>query len=88
MEHFFRFRFPKSRKANFKSYNCAHFQAFYICQVDGRQDDFICPNGTIFNQELFVCDWWYNFDCSTTEEFTHLNEFIYDILRDKYQNKH
>ena len=19
---------------------------------------FLCPNGTIFNQELFNCDWW------------------------------
>ena len=19
---------------------------------------FLCPNGTIFNQEIFVCDWW------------------------------
>ena len=21
--------------------------------------NFLCPNGTIFNQELFNCDWWY-----------------------------
>ena len=20
--------------------------------------NFLCPNGTIFNQELFTCDWW------------------------------
>ena len=19
---------------------------------------FLCPNGTLFNQEVFVCDWW------------------------------
>ena len=19
---------------------------------------FLCPNGTVFNQEIFVCDWW------------------------------
>ena len=19
----------------------------------------LCPNGTVFNQELFICDWWY-----------------------------
>ena len=19
---------------------------------------FLCPNGTIFNQEVFVCEWW------------------------------
>ena len=24
---------------------------------------FLCPNGTIFNQEVFTCDWWFNVDC-------------------------
>ena len=24
---------------------------------------FLCPNGTLFNQEVFVCDWWFNVDC-------------------------
>merc|ERR1719312_1650397 len=24
---------------------------------------FLCPNGTIFNQNYFICDWWFNFDC-------------------------
>ena len=28
---------------------------------------FLCPNGTIFNQETFICDWWFNFDCSEAE---------------------
>ena len=27
----------------------------------------LCPNGTIFNQEAFVCDWWFNFDCAAAE---------------------
>ena len=25
---------------------------------------FLCPNGTIFNQEYFTCDWWFNVDCA------------------------
>ena len=24
---------------------------------------FLCPNGTLFSQEVFVCDWWFNVDC-------------------------
>jgi len=28
---------------------------------------FLCPNGTIFNQELFNCDWWFNVDCAASE---------------------
>jgi hypothetical protein len=25
---------------------------------------FLCPNGTLFNQVYFICDWWFNVDCS------------------------
>ena len=25
---------------------------------------FLCPNGTLFNQQYFICDWWFNVDCS------------------------
>ena len=37
---------------------------------------FLCPNGTIFNQEYFICDWWFNFDCSSAEGLYSLNEDI------------
>ncbi|XP_068236081.1 uncharacterized protein [Palaemon carinicauda] len=51
-------------------------QVFHICQEDDRMDSFLCPNGTIFNQQYFVCDWWFNFDCSTAEQFYGLNANI------------
>ncbi|KAI1308005.1 hypothetical protein HDE_00604 [Halotydeus destructor] len=51
----------------------AQCQAFYICQADGRQDGFLCPNATLFNQELFVCDYWQNVDCSLAPSFYGLN---------------
>lgn len=54
-----------------------HFQVFYICQADGRQDGFLCPNGTKFNQQFLVCDWWYNVDCSISDSFFTINERIY-----------
>lgn len=57
----------------------AQCQAFYICQKGGRSDAFLCPNGTIFNQEFLVCDWWYNFDCNRAESLYSLNE---QIVRD------
>merc|ERR1712106_677576 len=34
----------------------------------------LCPNGTIFNQGVFVCDWWFNFDCSEAEGLYGLND--------------
>merc|ERR1712236_146044 len=37
---------------------------------------FLCPNGTLFNQNYFICDWWFNFDCSTAEDLYSLNDEI------------
>ena len=46
----------------------AECQAFHICTADAEgglaKYSFLCPNGTIFNQEYFICDWWFNVDCS------------------------
>merc|ERR1719309_1763140 len=58
----------------------AECQAFHICASDGNggltKYSFLCPNGTLFNQQYFVCDWWFNVDCSTTEDFYSLNDEI------------
>ncbi|XP_076066951.1 uncharacterized protein LOC143040168 [Oratosquilla oratoria] len=51
-------------------------QAYHICNDDrfGPQGaSFLCTNGTIFNQETFSCDWWYNVDCSQATKFYELN---------------
>ena len=32
-------------------------KSFYMCEENGRSTGFLCPNGTIFNQQYFVCDW-------------------------------
>lgn len=57
----------------------ADCQVFHICQKAGRHDSFLCPNGTVFNQQYFVCDWWYNFACDSAKSFFGLNEFIYEL---------
>ena len=31
---------------------------------------FLCPNGTVFNQEIFVCDWWSVQEMSPITELT------------------
>ena len=58
----------------------AECQAFHICTADGAgglaKYSFLCPNGTIFNQNYFICDWWFNFDCSTAEDLYSLNDEI------------
>ncbi len=54
----------------------ARCQVWHQCYAD-RSWSFLCPNGTIFNQEIFTCVWWFNFDCSTAESFYSLNENLY-----------
>ena len=29
----------------------------------------LCPNGTLYNQQYFVCDWWFNVDCSVVSSW-------------------
>jgi len=56
----------------------AECQVFHICANDGNggrtKYSFLCPNGTLFQQQYFVCDWWFNVDCSLTEQFYSIND--------------
>jgi len=54
----------------------ASCQSFYMCTPAGESASFLCPNGTIFNQQYFVCDWWYNIDCDLQPSFYSLNELL------------
>ena len=46
---------------------------FHVCEEGKRQSSFLCPKGTIFNQEHRVCDWWYNVKCEDSSEYFDLN---------------
>ncbi|KAH9417980.1 hypothetical protein DERP_008234 [Dermatophagoides pteronyssinus] len=52
-------------------------QVVHMCQMGGVQDSFICPNGTIWNQEKFACQWWYEVNCATAPTFYALNNNLY-----------
>ena len=58
----------------------AECQVFHICTADGQgglaKYSFLCPNGTIFNQNYFICDWWFNFDCAEAESLYSRNDEI------------
>ena len=62
-------------------------QAFHICANDGNggrtKYSFLCPNGTIFQQQYFVCDWWFNVDCSLAESLYYLND---EVAADRIAN--
>ncbi|XP_059475093.1 uncharacterized protein LOC132196446 [Neocloeon triangulifer] len=52
-------------------------QAWHYCDIDGRQASFLCPNGTQFNQAVFVCDWWFNVRCDLSTVLYALNDRLY-----------
>lgn len=54
-------------------------QVYHYCHHDGRQDSFLCPKGTVFNQRVFVCDWWYNADCAESASLYDLNHNLYNV---------
>lgn len=39
---------------------------FHICGVGGAKHSFLCPEGSVFNQQYLVCDWWYRAACGET----------------------
>ena len=53
-------------------------QAFQICVHDSVgglvKYSFLCPNGSLFDQQYFVCDYWFNVDCSQAESLYSLND--------------
>merc|ERR1712061_671393 len=67
----------------------AECQVFHICTADGAgglaKYSFLCPNGTIFNQNYFICDWWFNFDCAEAEGLYGLNDALGDTGDDQAQ---
>merc|ERR1712110_603117 len=46
----------------------AFCQMYHMCVAEStgsfKKFSFLCPNGTIFNQEKLVCDAWFNVDCT------------------------
>ncbi|XP_053614944.1 putative uncharacterized protein DDB_G0282133 isoform X2 [Plodia interpunctella] len=44
-------------------------QVFRICTIGATYgfQSFLCPNGTLFNQGVFVCDWWMNVKCEKSD---------------------
>ncbi|XP_021191141.3 spidroin-2 [Helicoverpa armigera] len=52
-------------------------QVFHVCS-NNITYDFLCPNGTIFSQEDFVCVWWNQFSCDAAPGLYELNAKLYD----------
>ena len=51
-------------------------QVFHVCGRRGEKYSFLCPHGTIFNQNYLTCDFWFNSDCSQAESLYGINDQI------------
>ncbi|XP_042218294.1 mucin-5AC-like [Homarus americanus] len=59
----------------------ADCQVFHVCW-SGRSASFLCPVGTLFSQQVLVCDWWYNVDCSSTSAFIDASPGVWNPTGD------
>lgn len=57
----------------------ASCQVVHFCQSGGVQNSFLCPNGTIFSQKKFSCQWWYKTNCTESPHYFSLNSDLYKI---------
>lgn len=50
-------------------------QAFHMC-YNGRKDSFLCGPGTVFNQRILHCDYWYSVDCGKSSQYYSSNAYM------------
>ena len=62
-------------------------KVWHYCSQDGLVESFLCPNGTIYSQERRVCEWYYDVDCKTTNQFLDINKDLYIIPEPKKSEK-
>nr|XP_045616279.1 mucin-3A-like [Procambarus clarkii] len=54
-------------------------QVYHMCDTLEKQYSYLCPNHTLFNQKFMVCDHWYMVNCSSAQDFYHLNHHIGEV---------
>ena len=54
---------------------------YHVCGSDASRpapiSSLLCPNGTLYNQQYFVCDWWFNVDCSVVSVAQYCTGCLY-----------
>ncbi|KAJ9585050.1 hypothetical protein L9F63_020605, partial [Diploptera punctata] len=51
-------------------------QLYHLCDVDGRRSTHSCPNATLFQQRMMICDHWYMVDCNKSVHDYNANLLI------------
>ncbi|XP_023233164.1 collagen alpha-1(II) chain-like [Centruroides sculpturatus] len=50
-------------------------QVYHVCH-NNRKESFLCPRGTLFNQQILSCDHWYSVKCQDSPNFYNVNELL------------
>ncbi|KAK9875121.1 hypothetical protein WA026_005912 [Henosepilachna vigintioctopunctata] len=51
-------------------------QVYHMCDGLGRKFSFVCPNATLFQQRMLICDHWFMVNCSRSESDYSANLLI------------
>ena len=75
------FSFPSQAEGGKYADPDAQCQVFHFCALGDTEGglitySFLCPNGTIFNQQYLICDWWFNVDCSQAASQYGINDEV------------
>ncbi|XP_039759587.1 uncharacterized protein LOC120633445 [Pararge aegeria] len=60
--------------------NCQVFRVCTFGSTYGFQS-FICPNGTLFNQAVLVCDWWMKVNCKKSRDLFKVKDYKFANLK-------
>lgn len=52
-----------------------------MCDGQGRQFTNICPNATLFQQRMLICDHWYMVNCDKAESNYDANLLIGGLVQ-------
>lgn len=50
-------------------------QAYHVC-FNGRKESFLCGPGTVFNQRILHCDYWYSVECGKSSQYYSANAYM------------
>ncbi|GAU92536.1 hypothetical protein RvY_04605 [Ramazzottius varieornatus] len=49
----------------------AQCQVFHRCDINGNQTSYLCVSSTVFNQITLVCDYFWNVDCQSSQQYAN-----------------
>ncbi|CAL4068885.1 unnamed protein product, partial [Meganyctiphanes norvegica] len=60
------------------THEASQCQSFHFCGTNGRKISYLCPDGTMFNQQLLVCDHVGRVQCNASDQYYHVNKKSYE----------